>query len=271
MNVAILGCGPAGLLSAHAAQMCGHRVKIFSHKRKSPMQGAQYMHVEIPDINLSDPSIIKYVLWGDSDTYRQKVYGSGDPDIVVSPQQFQGEHKCWSLREAYQTLWDQWEQRITPLTITQGHLDSISQTNDAVISTIPADVLCRHVEHEFKYQPVWIDNQWSGPLPAEAPDLWPASRNLVICNGYPINVDDPEYTGWYRTSHIYAHTNTEWSAEGLVPGNRIGELGNVWRVRKPLSTNCTCWPLIVRAGRYGKWTKGVLTHHAFEETIRVLS
>jgi hypothetical protein len=94
---------------------------------------------------------------------------------------------------------------------------------------------------------------------------------LVICNGIPIDHDFPVSTGWYRTSHIYGHTNTEWSAENLVPSNRINQHGNVWRVRKPLYTTCPCWPLVVRAGRYGKWTKGVLTHHAFEEAVKILS
>jgi hypothetical protein len=45
---------------------------------------------------------------------------------------------------------------------------------------------------------------------------------------------------------------------------------HTWRVRKPLETDCTCWPKVVRAGRFGQWRKGVLTHHAYEMAMQVL-
>ena len=273
-DVAILGCGPAGLLAAHAASLCGHSVNIFSKKQKSPMEGAQYMHTEIPDVHQPPPSMIKYTLIGDVDVYRQKVYGSGDPDITVSPEQYLGSHKCWDLRATYSYLWDQWESRIRNLPITQQALEHITNMNDFVISTIPAPVICAHSEdgHEFQYVPVWIDNQWSGPLPAEAPDLWDGHQNLVICNGLEGDMDNPVHTGWYRTSHIYGHTNTEWARAQYVPDSRTREdMAGIWRVRKPIMTNCDCWQNIIRCGRYGLWQKGVLTHHAFERVINLLS
>ena len=269
-SVAILGCGPAGLLAAHAATICGHSVTIFSKKQKSPMEGAQYMHVEIPDIDLHEPEIIKYVLIGTVDQYREKVYGSGDPDIVVSPAQYLGDHKCWDLRHTYDLLWERWRPRITNMAISQSALEHITNMNDFVISTIPAPALCQHDAHNFDYQPVWIDNLWSGPLPAEAPELW-ESGHVVICNGYEPDEADFGRTGWYRTANIYGHMNTEWSHAAYVPEGRANGGGQLWRVRKPLESDCDCWPMIVRAGRYGLWRKGVLTHHVFEQVIKLLS
>jgi hypothetical protein len=228
------------------------------------MEGAQYMHVEIPDIPVPPPAVINYTLLGSVDAYREKVYGSGDPDIVVSPEQFLGSHKCWDLRQTYDYLWEQWSGRIKNMTITPESVGQISFRNEHVISTIPAPILCyQHEIHGFDYIPVWIDNTWSGPLPAEAPQMWQSGDNWVICNG--------EDDGWYRTSHIYGHMNTEWASEEAVPPLRWQGPSHVWRVRKPIKTDCTCWPMVVRAGRYGLWQKGVLTHHAFEMAMQVLT
>jgi len=269
VKVAILGCGPAGLLAAHAATLCGHTTNVYSKRLKSPMEGAQYLHMEIPGLRLPPPKTIAYMLIGDVDTYRQKVYGSGDPDIVVSPQQYMGEHKCWDLRFTYARLWNRWASRIHDIMINHQSLEHITQMNDVVISTIPATVLCHQESiHTFAYQPVSIDNLWSGPLPLEAPAMWNGHENLVICNGLEVDERIAE-TGWYRTSHIYGHTNTEWSSPDLVPRGRVA--GHVWRVRKPLTTNCDCWPHIIRAGRFGLWRKGVLSHNAFEVTIASVS
>lgn len=271
-KVAVLGCGPAGLLAAHAARMCGDNATIFSKKRKSPMQGAQYMHVEIPEIRLPSPEIIKYMLVGTASDYRHKVYNSGDPDIVVSPDQYLGEHKCWDLRHTYAKLWLQWHGRIVDHIITQDSLRQLIENHDVVISTIPATALCQNRDiHSFGQADVMIDNLWAGPTPADDHVLWRNIDHLIICNGLPIDKGNKEGTGWYRTSHIYRHTNTEWSAEWAIPAERARRSGRIWRVPKPISTNCDCWPNIIRCGRFGKWTKGVLTHHAFEETLQILS
>jgi hypothetical protein len=238
------------------------------------MEGAQYMHVEIPDLDVPTPGIVHYILWGSIDAYRQKVYGSGDPDLVVSPAEFLGSHKAWDLRRAYDILWETWKTSIMNLRITQQALDNIIQTNDRVISTIPATTLCSQREngtHAFDYVPVWIDNLWSGPLPEEQPQVWlEQDSNVVICNGREPN-NNLEATGWYRTSHIYGHMNTEWASPQHVPEGRANNGGRIWRVRKPLSTNCDCWPMVVRAGRYGLWRKGVLTHDAFDAALSTLS
>jgi hypothetical protein len=269
VKVAVLGCGPAGLLAAHAATLCGHSVNIYSKRMKSPMEGAQYLHMDIPGLRLPPPKTIQYSLIGDVDTYRQKVYGAGDPDIVVSPQQYQGSHKCWDLRFTYSRMWNRWAPKVHDVMITHQIMEHLVQMNDVIISSIPATTLCHNEdEHTFAYQPVSIDNLWSGPLPAEAPRLWDGHENMVICNGLPVD-DHVAETGWYRTSHIYGHMNTEWSSPDLVPKGRVAS--RVWRVRKPLSTDCTCWSNIMRVGRYGLWQKGVLSHHAYEQVMARLS
>jgi hypothetical protein len=85
--------------------------------------------------------------------------------------------------------------------------------------------------------------------------------NAVICNG---DMD----TGWYRASHVWGYGTVEWPYRHE---RRKPPLTGVALVQKPISTDCDCHPGVVRAGRYGKWQKGVLTHHAYEETYRLLA
>ena len=50
MIVAILGCGPTGLVAAHACAMKHIPFVIFSKKRKSFLFGSQYLHEPIPGV-----------------------------------------------------------------------------------------------------------------------------------------------------------------------------------------------------------------------------
>jgi hypothetical protein len=65
------------------------------------------------------------------------------------------------------------------------------------------------------------------------------------------------------SSRIFGHESTEARAQ---PAHRQ-EAG--WESGfKVVNNNCDCHPNIVRAGRMGLWTGGVLTHHAFETQSR---
>ena len=51
MNVAVLGCGPAGLIAAWAAEQAGADVQIYSKKVQSIIPGSQYLHGPIPGVS----------------------------------------------------------------------------------------------------------------------------------------------------------------------------------------------------------------------------
>jgi hypothetical protein len=75
---------------------------------------------------------------------------------------------------------------------------------------------------------------------------------------------------WYRASNIFGVGSTEWGNHVTLPF----PAHEIVRVRKPVSTNCTCWgnnDHIMPVGRFGKWKKGELTHHAFEQVTERLS
>lgn len=250
MKVLILGCGPAGLIAAHAAYNRGANFIVMSKARKSFMNGAQYLHAPIPGVSLADPFTINYELSGDVAGYRDKVYGK-DSGVEVSPESLLGRHLAWDIREAYDALWAMYGHDVHDVDISPSVLSNLIRNwkPDAVISTIPAKVLCYDSRHKFRSEMVWSTNELECTL----------SDNTVLCNG-EASFD------WYRASKIQGFTNTEW------PHNKypLAYNGQIWRVEKPLSTSCRCFPDVHRMGRYGKWTKGVLSHKAWEEANKIM-
>lgn len=249
MKVLVLGCGPAGLMAAHAAVMGGHDVMIMSKARKSYMRGAQYLHMPIPIASQRPPFKIKYMLNGTSVQYKYKVYGA-DPKVRVSPEDLNGEHDAWDIREAYDWLWAEYGHTVSNVAFTYGDAHTVRDLlnwakPDYTISTIPATLLCDS-GHSFTVESIWSNDLDVG-----------ISDNTVVCEGRP----NP---AWYRAAKILGHTTVEWPYDSRPP------LPDLHEVKKPIMTNCDCFPDVFRMGRYGKWTKGVLSHEAFFETADLL-
>jgi len=248
MNVSILGCGPAGMFAAHAASEAGHDVVIYSKPRKSNMRGAQYLHRPIPGLSGS-PFLIDYRLTGEVAGYREKVYGNM-LDIEVSPEMILGIREAWDIREAYDAAWRLYSDLITPWDALEDHsyaeLENIILDSDLVISTVPAHLLCESEEHVFDSEVIWATD-------LVKPTNIPGSEdNVVICSG-----DERDW--WYRVSRIQGWENTEYPQDRKPPSG----VWQIWEVEKPISTTCVCHPQILRQGRYGRWTKGVLSDESY--------
>lgn len=254
MKVAVLGCGPAGLMAAHGVVMASEGADfdlgIFSHKRKSDLFGAQYLHEPIPGVTEGDPVVIDYRVSGSAYEYKRKVYGDRW-DGRVSPEDFTEAHRAWDIRGTYDNLWATYEDAImdTDVNPTWMHSEFLGVDWDIIINTIPMESLC-YQGHSFGFTEVWAAGD-APRLGVHVNRMFQCPPNTVQCNGN----DNPS---WYRISNIFDHTTVEWPAAlGMVP------VPTAARVRKPTSTDCDCWPTIVRAGRYGSWTKGVLSHEAY--------
>lgn len=270
MNIMVLGCGPAGLLAAHAAAQAGHDIKIVSKKRKSDMFGAQYLHRDIPGIDCGKPRLIEYKLLGTTEGYRRKVYGS-EYRGSVSPEELEEAHTGYDIRAAYDELWDMYSEYIIDWEVTgsqlvkdgslgRGELGQLGA--DYILSSLPAPVICLDMEagpvlnHAFEGQNIWATGDApelgiSDPIRAAAPDT-------VVCNGEPD-------VGWYRSANVFGRSTTEW------PGKRKPPVEGVALVTKPLKTNCDCHPDIMRVGRFGRWKKGVLSHEAYFECVKLFN
>jgi hypothetical protein len=259
VNILILGCGPAGLMAAHAAAQWGHDIKIVSKKRKSEMFGAQYLHREIFDVDAGKPKLIEYKLLGTTEGYRDKVYGKSYSG-TVSPEELEETHTGWNIRRAYDDLWDMYSTFVIDMPLQANDMRKggpIHELNaDLVISSLPAPALCLGEsagrQCSFEGQNIWAIGD--APERGIFDPIHAAAENSVVCNGEPD-------VGWYRSANVFGRSTTEWSSRRKPPVEGVAQ------VVKPLKTNCKCFPDIMRVGRYGKWQKGVLSHSAYYEVM----
>jgi hypothetical protein len=254
MKALILGCGPAGLMAAHAAAMADYEVVILSKKRKSELFGCQYLHAPIPLATAGDPVDVAYVLEGSIKDYRNKVYPNRN-GVAVSPDTLETNHLAWDIRQTYDALWGMYGDYVIDVDFRNGFLDMAEMNGlldkaDVAYSTVPAPLLCKRTEdHGFDAEVVY----GIGDAPERgvfAP--FKAPENTILCNG-------ESSPSWYRASNVFGYNTVEW------PGGRKPPIEGVSEIVKPLKTNCDCRPNIKRLGRYGLWQKGVLSHEAFTQ------
>lgn len=257
MQIAILGCGPTGLVAAHAAYQAGHDPAVFSKKRKSFIHGAQYLHAPIEGINpIGSPMKIRYVMQGEPEGYLKKVYGS-KWDGSISDDLRDQEHLAWDIRAAYSWLWMHYSPYIFDQEFsadTFGNFyDDLIRCFDLVINTIPRSALCV-AGHFFKSTSIWA----LGDAP-EHGQFVPMDCNLgdVIYNG----LSEPS---WYRLSNIFGYKTVEWPNHGKPP------VEGVSKVEKPISHNCDCWPELRHTGRFGAWNKHKMVHNSYDDVKEMI-
>lgn len=241
-QVFVLGCGPAGLLAAHAAAISGRDPVILSRKIKSPIGGAQYLHREIPGImRVDEAETVTFIKKGSEAIYAKKVYG--DMAAKTSWSDFEsGDHSVWNMREAYSRLWDEYEDLIVDQEVNPHVVEELVE-DSVVICSIPKRATCESPSrYRWNSQPVWIE--YGQEVEADCGDM------QIVYSGLSSH-------GWYRCSSIFGWNGVEWPepVEGAV------------EIHKPLSTDFEGIPGVLYVGRYGKWQKGVLAHEAFDDVL----
>jgi hypothetical protein len=257
--VAVLGCGPSGLLAALALDQYGIPFSIFSKYQKSQLGGAQFSHIEIPGMTEEPEVVLRYVVRGESSVYQNKVYGEMPVPFVSFDGVYDGkEVPAWNLRGIYNALWERYAPNIVQTDITPQSIARFETGPfDLVFSSVPLVSVCAarvdpEIHHRFRSVKVQILNE---ALETSIPD------NTIVYDG----TKDHSY---YRMSKIFGVGATEWGGSSPIP-----PLSGIKTVSKPTETNCNCWPSIQRIGRFGTWRKGILTMHAYRkvvETIQVM-
>jgi threonine dehydrogenase-like Zn-dependent dehydrogenase len=266
--VAVVGCGPSGLLAAHACRMRNVPVVVFAPKAKSRLGGAQFSHIPITPYHdeFNQAMQLEYIVRGDPDTYKKKVYGSVQVPFVSFGNVTDGmKVPAWSLTKLYDDLWEDYSSLVVDYKIDPERLGKLTDTFDLVLSSAPAPSMClgsidQSIGHFFRSAPVKILNE---ALDFNLPD------NTIVYDG----TDEHSY---YRMSKIFGVGSTEWGAHVGVP-----PVGDLHTVNKPIATNCDCHMSVdldgagipkgvIRIGRFGTWTKGELTFHAYNTVIEIL-
>jgi hypothetical protein len=224
-----------------------------SKKQKSNIYGAQYLHKPIPGLSSQRPDgRIRTIRSGHRAVYAERVYGNGQH--VTSWTKVHPSAAAWDLRETYDRAWEKFQGSIADFQLGPNDIPELTAEFDLVISTIPLWSICRDPgRHLFNSVSILVkkDVQVTGVNLREP--------NWVIYNG-------TREHDWYRASKIFGHTSIEARSHPRLLIQKGWESGF-----KVVDTNCDCHPNIVRAGRMGLWTRGVLTHHAFETAVESIA
>lgn len=251
-TVVVLGCGPAGLFAAQAARLSNCDVAVISQKKQSHIYGAQYLHAPIPGfMDGADSFLVHTLRYGLPERYAKRVYN--DASRVTSWANVEREKRVWDLRQVYQNAWDQFEGVIADMPVDSPTVDELASQFDLVISTVPAWSICGSGRHHFPSVPIMVKPEINMQI-----GTYPEDGNFVIYNGTIEGL-------WYRCSQINGFQSTECVAHPALLGQGY-DLGF-----KIQDTDCDCHPNVVKVGRMGKWMSGVLTHHAFEDTMTAIS
>jgi hypothetical protein len=257
--IAVLGSGPAGLMSAMAASQAGFPVVIISNGMMSHLGGAQFLHAPIPGVHSANNphTVVNYERRGDPEIYRQKAFG--DLKVEWAPWTDGGQPEAryaWSLESTYNDLWDQFESAVSnPMNQVSVDLNWIREEADqftAVFSSVPLRAICgKPDEHKFVTQLVRIS-----PEPYEE-----LANDTVLYDG---TIEK----SWYRTSRIFDTCYTEWG-----PGAKTPPGIELFRDYKPMSTDCDClkeFPGVLPVGRRGKWVANDFSHSAYYDTMTAI-
>lgn len=242
-RAAIIGCGPAGILTCHAAILHGVTPVVYAPAVvPSRQHGAQYLHSYIPEADLDSPFVLTYNKYGTEEGYQRKIYG--DKPVQSSWKKFpEGPVVAWDLGSMYRRLFDRYALLINEATVTANDLPQLVEDFDFVVNTAPLDSIAPMGEYKCEY--VWI-----APF-----DTYGVPRNTINYFGD----DDVE---WYRASNINGVCSTEW------PGGIPQPVAGAVKVAKPLEAEVST-PGIWRLGRYGQWKKGVLVDQVFTQASEI--
>ena len=243
VRVAILGCGPTGLLAAHACHRAGVSFDIYSVKRKSELYGSQYLHEPIPGLEFAcgPETPVKYVVRGTPEEYRRKTHGKWW-DGQAAPEEFEPDHVAWDIRQVYMVLWNLYWRKINDFSIPtpeqqerefQEFAGSMVQPHDPpypdeyvmeeinghlydlIISTIPRNTWIRPGD-----KATWSEGWALGDAPERGLFVEDALKNELTSgffyseNGHmPDNhiiCDGIDGAAWTRLSRVHGYTTVEW-------------------------------------------------------------
>jgi hypothetical protein len=241
-KVAILGCGPAGLLCAYACEEAGLRFRQYSQEvAPSFIAGAQYLHRHIEGLTDSTPEAeLQYVRFGTKEGYAQKIYG--DAELPTSWDLFGDKVPAWNLRDVYAHLWLMYGgDDVAALRVDHRVVMELCRSYTAVFSTVPRISI---QDGQHANETVYVEL-----------DQGTAQENTIVYNGQGD-------AAWYRASNIFGHRSIEY------PGRMANVvLEGAKKITKPVWFRpYSLGPdNLFFFGRYGKWEKGVLVDHAYAE------
>lgn len=269
-----MGCGPAGLLAAHAAEQLGYEVGILSVKNPSHISGAQVLHRPVNGYTDDSKKFqIGFLMDGLGDEYAKRIYGEGSWQGQSSWVNYQDQQliDAWPIRDSYEAAYMRWQDRIENFAILGvSNRDLPVDPDDIVISSVPRFLLHGMSSPDpeiFSSVTVWIQQQLEDPV-ADNDLKWLVAdcleENTIWYNG----TRDDGLANVYRASNIQGVLSEEYV--------RKPEGGKAVKVVKPIRVERSFLldelpKNFLLVGRYGRWDKKQLAHHAYTDTVKFLA
>jgi len=252
-NAAILGCGPSALFTALACRQSGYEIVLFSTMKKSTLHGAQYL-TSLPDKLDFPVHEISVEVQGTVAEYGEKIGGFDFPPRGSTREQ------VYDIRLMYDILWNQYCGKIIETTFTRHTFGPAVQVLveefDIVFSSIPLADVCENKNHTFEKYQTFVSTD-DPNLGTKSP-VRPAEDTVIYAGG--------ESPAWFRASNLFGYCSVEWPALG----RKKPPLSNVVMLDRPIRTDCTCFPSMVRIGHDGEWTQGVSPMDAYGKAKQYL-
>jgi hypothetical protein len=264
MKIIVIGCGPAGLAAAHAAVGLRADVEIIAPKVMTPQEGPLLIQRPIPGINTDQPhgTIHQIVIGGSILDYRMKLYG--DINIGINGNILKPYYHAWRHKETYEKLWAEHSHRITDRKLTAREMRSIHHDADLVVSTASRRNMCT-MQHNFLYKEVAVTPEYSYPQQTDNTIIFNAFKGVTFTEKFPSALHGID-SRWVRSSRVFGVPVTEWhvgSTHGMPSGARI--------IKKPIGTDCDCYPNILWTGRFGAWRNETWIDTAYWDTYNAIS
>ena len=255
-QVAILGTGIAGLLSAKAVLELGMQPVLYDRDySKKPLKGLHYLHdacgMELPIVSINNFIIDTDEPDGTTlgERYCRKVFGeinetAKNNSITTLP----SHELAYCMHSAYNTLYEAMEQHFhfEEVDVNKEFVDSIIGDFHAVISTIPLKVV--FPKFECKSEKVWSSQTFPEIL-----SNMELGQNCVV---YNVNEDE----SWYRASRVGSTVWTEYVGKPTDV--------EVFPIRKLITEKIDLDKTfqetgIILGGRYGTWNRKELAHDIY--------
>jgi hypothetical protein len=191
-----------------------------------------------------DGYVKQIVIGGSITDYRYKLYG--DININIQGDILQGGYHAWKIHETYDKLWATYSDLIHEFQVTPYTLEGMTDSFPLVVNTAPLNRFCLK-NHSFRTRAVALRECTMFPN---------QSNNTIIFNADPA-------AEWVRSSLIFGNAVSEWPIGYITAPNYMV-------IHKPISTDCDCFPTVLRTGRFGAWHNETWVDTAYWDTRTAL-
>jgi hypothetical protein len=259
LKVAVIGTGPSALLAAWGVLQEVQATVTFYKPPGVPVisqiHGAQYVHGIIQDLpGEIQPFWLRYRHFGTEEGYRLKIYGvNGVAEGDTSWRKFEEKELAWPIREVYAYLVGE--------LLNSGQCPVVEQG----IREYDCEVLVDHNDYVLNTAP--LNKIAPGGTYYSEKVLIAPTNELIVPNNEIWYIGDGRLA--YRASNIGGHVSTEYPMHA-GPNLRPRIRKQTKEISKPLRCEGVELEGVYRLGRYGKWQKGVLVHHVYEEARQIV-